>query len=198
MKRPRNESGFTVLELTIVMMISAVVMATFAGILDSQSKAERRVNTLAANQEQVRLALVAIQQDLRSAEPLVPLADITKYPTQMEIIHADFDTDVTTRLRWRFDSTKQELVRETLSTSGTVTATTFRLTGVTGKTTFRYFNASGDELVPDPTAQTSATIAGCTVKVRVLIDAAPQSGPNPLTNWSEVQLRNRRPGGAGC
>ncbi|MDQ3107359.1 MAG: hypothetical protein M3Q68_06085 [Actinomycetota bacterium] len=196
--RHDDESGFTVVELAIVMLISATVMGSLIGILDSQSRAERRINALASNQEQVRLALVQVQQDLRSAEPLVELDDISKYPTQMNIMHRDFDDDDVTYFRWRLNTVANELVRETLATDGSVAATTFRLAGVTSNTVFRYFKTNGAELQPDPTQHTSRDIADCTVRVRILIDAAPEKGPQPLDNWSDVQLRNRLPGGVGC
>lgn len=191
--RPRltagDASGFTVIELAIVMMISSVLMVTLVGILDSQSRAEQKVNALASSQEQVRLALVEIQRDLRSAEPLVALANVNDFPKQMEIVHLSFENDVATKFRWRLDAAANELVRETLSNTGAVTATTYRLQGVTNNTVFRYFDADGDELIAGTVS--AATIANCTMRVRVLIDAAPEKGPQPLDNWSDVQLRNR-------
>ena len=191
-----DESGFTVIELAIVMMISTIVMVSMVGILDSQSRAERSVSGLATAQEQVRLALVAIQSDLRSAEPLVALPSASDFPKRMEIIHLDFDTDAMTRFRWRLDDANDELVREALDSSGNVTGTTYRLGGVTNNTVFRYFNSRGDELTAENS--TAEIIASCTLRVRVLIDAAPEDGPQPLDNWSDVQLRNRLPGGVGC
>jgi prepilin-type N-terminal cleavage/methylation domain-containing protein len=194
----RDDSGFTVVELSMVMMISAIVMAAIVGMLDTQTRAERHVHAVAGSQEQVRLALVMVQSDLRSAEPLVELDDMAKYPTQMDIMHQDFDTDAVTFFRWRLDKTKDELVRELLDDQGVATATTFRLPGVTSNTVFRYFNSRDQELVPDVTLHTRKEVANCTVKVRVLIDAAPEAGAKPIDNWSEVQLRNRLPGGVGC
>lgn len=194
--RRDDESGFTVIEMAIVMLISSIIMTTLVGILASQSRAERTVSGLATAQEQVRLALVELQSDLRSAEPLVKLDNIDDYPTQMEIVHLDFDTDALLRFRWRLDATKNELVRETLDENRNVTATTFRLQGVTNNTVFRYFSGTGFELTPQNT--TADNIAGCTLRVRVLIDAAPEKGPQPLDNTSDVQLRNRRPGRPGC
>jgi type II secretory pathway pseudopilin PulG len=197
MRRDRDhEAGFTVVELAIVMMISMTVMASIVGMLHSQSKAERSVSGLASAQEQVRLALVAVQSDLRSAEPLVALPTASEFPKRMEIIHLDFDTDAMLRFRWRLDDVNDELVRETLDASGNVTGTTFRLGGVTNNTVFRYFNSRGEELTAENS--TSEIIASCTLRVRVLIDAAPENGPQPLDNWSDVQLRNRLPGGVGC
>lgn len=195
-QRAADASGFTVIELAIVMLISSVIMTTLVGILDSQSRAERNVSALAGAQEQVRLALIEIQSDLRSAEPLIALASADDFPKQMNIAHMNFDDDTMTYFRWRLDPVKNQLVREVLNGSGAVTATTFRLTGVTNNTVFRYFNGKGNELTP--LNSTSSIIATCTLRVRILIDAAPEGGPQPLDNWSDVQLRNRLPGGPGC
>lgn len=194
--RDRDEAGFTLVELSIVMMISTIVMVSIVGMLTSSSKAERTVSALASSQEQVRLAVVEIEQDLRSAEPLIALPNATDYPKRMEIVHLAFNDDAVTRFRWRLDPTKEELVREVLDNNGNVTATTYRLTGVTNNTVFRYFNAQGTELTADNA--TSETIARCTMRVRVLIDAAAEKGGIPLDNWSDVQLRNRLPGDVGC
>jgi competence protein ComGC len=192
----RDESGFTVVELSIVMMISVIVMVSIVGMLTSQSNAQRTVSALASSQEQVRLAVVEIEQDLRSAEPLIALPSPSDYPKRMEMVHLAFNDDSVTRFRWRLDTATNELVREVLDNNGAVTATTYRLTGVTNNTVFRYFNAQGTELTD--ANSTSSTIARCTMRVRVLIDAAPEKGGKPLDNWSDVQLRNRLPGDPGC
>lgn len=195
-RRRSDESGFTVVELAITMLISAIVSVSLLGLLTSQSSVERRMSSLATNQEQVRQALVLLQRDLRSAEPLIPLADATSYPRQVELLHLDFDTDAVLRFRWRLDTTADELVRETLAPDGTATATTHRLTGVTSDTVFRYFSSNGTELLAG--AVTSATIATCTIRIRIDVEAAPERGPAPLEATSDVDLRNRLPGNAAC
>lgn len=195
-RRRRDESGFTVVELAITLLISGIVTASLFGMLDSQTRAERRMTALANNQELVRQALVTMQRDFRSAEPLIPLADAMKYPSEVELLHLDFDTDAAERFRWRVDTTTSELVRETLSDTGVVTATTHRLAGVTSSNLFRYFSSNGGELVPG--VATSATIATCTIRMRIDLSAAPEVGPAAIASTSDVDLRNRLPGNAAC
>lgn len=193
---PNREAGFTVVELAITMLISAIVSVALLGVLTSQSNVERRMSSLATNQEQVRQTLVLLQRDLRSAEPLIPLADASAYPRQVELLHLDFDTDAVIRFRWRLDVARDELVRETLGADGSPLATTHRLTGVSSSAVFRYFSSNGTELLAG--SVTSATVATCTIRMRIDIEAAPERGPQPLEATSDVDLRNRLPGNAAC
>ena len=194
--RPRAEAGFTVIELAVTMLIAAIVTASLLGILESQARVERRVTSLANNQEQVRQTLVLLQRDLRSAEPLIPLSDAFAYPRQVELLHLDFDSDAVLRFRWRLDTTRKELVRETLASNGSVSATTHRLAGVANTAVFRYFSSNGGEL--EPGVATSATIATCTIRMRIDLRSAPDRGSPPLPATSDVDLRNRLPGNAAC
>jgi type II secretory pathway pseudopilin PulG len=191
-----DEAGFTVVELMIAMLLTAIVMTSLSGLLTSQSKAEQRLSTLADNQEAARLALVEMQQDLRSAEPLVALDTSTDYATQVRLLHLDFVTGAKTLFQWRLDVAAQELVREVLDDTGAVTATTFRLAGVVDTQAFRYFEQGGLEL--SPATANPSVIAECTIRIRITLHAAPGKGPATTLAESDVELRNRLPGSLYC
>jgi type II secretory pathway pseudopilin PulG len=202
----REESGFTLVELAITMMVGTIVMISLLGLLTSQSKAERRLNDFVGNQESARLALVEMQQDLRSAEPLAPLADPSEYPARVQIVNVDFTTGARTQFQWRLDTVNKQLVRETLDTSGNVTGTTYRLKGVNDTAAFEYFDAKGYEyltVLPNPNPgnlalDPSSTIARCTVRMRITLHGAPNRGPAPTLASSDVEMRNRLPGDSRC
>jgi prepilin-type N-terminal cleavage/methylation domain-containing protein len=194
--RAHDEAGFTLVELMIAMVITSVVMASLAGLLTSQSKAERRLSILTDNQEAARLALVELQQDLRSAEPLVALDTSTDYASHVRLLHLDFTTGTKTLFQWRLDPITHDLVREVLDDTGAVTATTYRLGGVVDTQPFHYFEQGGVEL--SPTSANPSVIAECTIRIRITLHAAPGKGPAPTLAESDVELRNRLPGSLYC
>ena len=188
-ERGRGEDGFTMIELVIVALISSLLLGSILGILDGQTRAERRVSAIADNQELVRQALVTMQRDLRSAEAIVAPTDTSTASRRVDLVHVDFDSGARSHLRWRVDAAAGELVREAVAPSGSV-ATTYRLTGVEPTSSFRYFAADGRELSTGN--GTAWTLAACTARVRVQLGAAPTAGPAPLAVTSDVELRNRR------
>lgn len=200
MKRPiGREHGFTVVELMVGVALSSVVMVALAALLIGQSKVERRMQVLSDNQEELRQAMLAIQRDLRSSEPLVALSSSSDYRLRVDLsIYADLSTPTPTTFSWKVDPTTRELRREAPDGLGGV-ATTYRLRGVANSTSdplFEFYKANGDTFVlgTDPPAD----IANCAVRVRLNLSAAPNEEVAATRLVSDVQLRNRRPGGTGC
>jgi len=206
----RSEAGFTIVELAITMAIAMTVMGSILGILVSQSKAERRVSAFADNQEELRQAVVAMQRDIRSSEPLQPLTTSPEYALRIELdVYEDISDPAPIPVRWVVDLTTSELRRELLdSTTRAVTGITHRVRGVANNYAvplFRFYKAASNT-TPDADAEYKlaptdppADIASCTVRIRIELLAAPNPGPQPARLISDVQLRNRLPGGApGC
>lgn len=203
MTRRGDDSGFSVVELTIAMAISAVVMVSLMGILVSQSNAERRVSTFADNQELIRQTLVTMQRDIRSSEPLNELSASADYELRIELnVYDAIDAAASTPIRWVVDDAADELRREVLDGSGNVVQTSHRLAGVVNDGTnplFEFFRANGNAYdIDGDDADLPADVAECTVRVRVMLQAAPNPGPAPARLISDAQLRNRLPGGTGC
>lgn len=199
MTKRTAHDGFTVIELAITLLVSSVISVALAALLANQTRVERRASSLVANEEELRQAMLAIERDLRSAEPLVALGDSADNDLRLDLsIYPDITSTVAETLTWRVDTVTRELLRELWGVGGSVT-TTYRLRGVANTDAdplFRYFKANGLAFVPgvDPPAD----IAACTVRVRLNLTAAPNDGPAPTRLVSDVQLRNRQPGGAGC
>lgn len=201
--RDAGDGGFTLIEVLITGMIAAIVSAALFGMLDSQTKAERRMSNFVDNQETTRQAIVAMQRDLRSAEPLYPLPTGEDFKFRVDLAVFDGPDSTTTEfIRWRVEPVgargSSALVRELVHANGTVSVT-HRLPGVANRSLalplFTYYRADGTAFGWD---DTPGTIAHCTIRIRIDLRAAPVPGPSPVRLISDVMLRNRLPGGAGC
>lgn len=200
-----GEAGFTVVELAITMMLAAIVSVAITGILVSQTNAERDVNRFTVNLEEVRQAMVEMQRDLRSAEPLIGVGTTPQLKYKLDLRMYESVTSTTPyHVRWRADTVANELVREQLDNFGNVTATTYRLRGVINadpnEPLFRYYPAGENAAHYDLAAPglTPGDVAYCAVRVRIDLRAKPQGGREPVRLISEVQLRNKLPGADEC
>jgi Tfp pilus assembly protein PilW len=201
--RPRTSEGFTVVELSISTVIGAIIFIAVTGMMISQFRAGNDVNTFTSNQEDIRQALVAMQQDLRSAEPLTEVTNPLdlRYRVDLQVFE-NVSSGTPVQIRWRLDTTKRELVRESVDANNTVTATGYRLSGVTNADLtvplFTYYKGDGGEYVLTDPGTTAGTVAYCTVRIRVDVRAAPHGGRKTVQLTSDVQLRNRLPGAEEC
>lgn len=198
-RRTRDDSGFTLVEMAVAMLIGSSMMVGLLGMLSAHTSAERRVATLTDNQESARLALVEFQRDLRSAATVLELPAAADYAAKVRLQRIDFATDASSVVQWRVDTAAKELVREDLDASGAVTATTYRLAGVVDTAPFRYFGQDGAEFtLTGANAVAPSRVSDCTVRMAVTLHAAPGRGPAPTLVDSDVELRNLRPGKLWC
>lgn len=202
------DAGFTVAELSITMALLGVVMSALLGLLTGQATLERRVSAFADNQESIREALVFVQRDLRSAEPLVQLSSPLDYRWRVDLkVFLRVTDPEPVIVRWRIapDTAPagDELVREIVRPDGTIT-TTYRLRGVRtqreARHLFQYFKRDGTAFDLDDTAgTTTGTMVACTVRLKIDLTAAPHGKPTQAPRLiSDVQLRNWVPGAVGC
>lgn len=192
-----TDAGFTVVEVTIVMAIAMVVMGSLLGLLSSQSNAAARVETFVGDQEQVRLTLLQMQRDLRSAHEIIEPPPAADRGSSVEVeLYESPETTTPSRVRWRLTGSRQ-LVREVEAPDGSVRVSAV-LEGVTRPDAglFTYFSAHREE--PLSALESSSTIADCTVRIRVDLRAAPTPRSSIVNITSDVQLRNRIHGRTGC
>jgi len=196
----RDESGFTLIEMVIVVSVLLLVMGPLLAALDSVTRTENRNQALVSNQEAVRVVLVAITRDLRGSKSLTALADPTTYPLEVDMVLING-----TQVRWRLDTTTNTLYRETSPagspptwTRSTTLAMVLNTTQTPAVGIFRYLRDASDTEF-DPSTALSADIANCTIHIHVLLVSQSNPGPLPFTSESDVELRNRLPGGIfGC
>ena len=199
--RMRGQAGFTVVETAMASAVLLLMMTTLLQILDSQTRAERRVRAAVDNQEDIRFAMVSMARDIRASDPLLPLSSTALYASQLELQLKSTDGAHLAYIRWVFDPTTSTLRRDVLGAAGgTATSTTYTLTRVrnadVGESLFRYYNSWGAELTP--TTATSSDFANCTIRVHITLYADSTPGPEPFSSESDAELRNRLPGGVGC
>lgn len=194
-----GDGGFTVIELSIVMVIAMVIMSSLLALLASQSSAAARIEKFVNDQEQVRLAFVALQRDLRSAESIVLPSPESDPNTRIDLeTYTDPTATALTTIRWRITETN-ELVREHVLSEHEVVVT-YSLDGVSNATTgmplLRYYGPNSDS--PHNPAGAATTIANCTVRIGIDLRAAPSGGDAEVHLASDVQIRNRILEGRQC
>lgn len=200
-RRGRGEAGFTVVETAMASALLLLVMTTLLQVLDTQTRAERRVRAAVDNQEDVRFALVSMARDIRAADPLLPLPSASAYESELELELKNTDGSHNAYVRWVFDSSTDTLRRELLAAAGgAAVESNYTLSRVrnadVGVALFRYYNSWGVELTP--TTATTSDFANCTIRVHMTLYADSSPGPRPFSSESDAELRNRLPGGVGC
>lgn len=210
-RRLRQDAGYTVVEVTIVMALLAVVSVILFGLLGSLTNNERRTQALVSNEQDVRFVLDQVLRDLRQSNPLDAVSYASKSSYESTVVMEQGATSPKTFVRWVYDTTPGStfltLRREactvgcTAAGGGTWTGTT-KLTRVRNAQRspavpmFQYFSQSGKNLISGPFS--SEDVGNCAIRVRVTITADSNPGPEPFTESAEVHLRNRLPGGLGC
>jgi type II secretory pathway pseudopilin PulG len=195
----RGHDGFTVIEMAVTLLLTSIVMAGMLSFLQAGTRTEKRAQAIANSQEDVRLALVRLARDVRSADPMLALTDINDYANKIEL---QLNKPSLSYVRWVLDPATGTLSRQVISgPNGSVVATTFRLTRVhngdaPARPVFRYFGYSDTEFTPQ--GSTSADFANCTIRVNASVTSDTDPGPQPFTSEIDAQLRNRLPGGTGC
>jgi Tfp pilus assembly protein PilW len=179
---PRDDDGFTLVELAISVMISMIVMASLLGLLTSQTTAEHRVQQVADSQEAIRQAYVELTGDLRSADPLVSAT-----ASSVELEHRDLSGTTVRRLRWSVQTAadgSRTLVRTELGNGGTQDVS-YRLAGVADSAVFTFYKAG-----TTPVTVAAGDEARCAKRVRVVLRATAEGRGAPLRLESDVDLRN--------
>lgn len=203
-ERTRDEAGFTILEVTMVSAILLLVMGAFFGLLLSLTKTEQRTNALVGNEQDARFVLTALARDLRAANPLSTFSTTTEYESKVQMtLGTAPDQEV---VRWVYDTapaspTHRSLLRQTLADDGTVESSVVRLRNIRNAERsppvpmFGFTSQTGVDLIA---AGQAANVGNCAIQVGVTITADSNPGPEPFTVLSDIQLRNRLPGGVGC
>lgn len=200
-RRRRGEGGFSVMEVTVTALMMSIIGASILSVLTSTTRNAKLQQSMVSNQELVRFGIIKLSRDLRSANPVLPLTTVGDYATKVEVALGPAG-GTQTYVRWWLSN--KTLFRGILTApGGTVTSTQTVLTNVEnatqGTTLLRYYSANGAELMTSGTTPAAVgDITNCAIRVRMSIASDAFPGPVPFTEQSDVELRNRLPGGPGC
>jgi type II secretory pathway pseudopilin PulG len=207
--RPRSSDGYSLIELCVVTVVMAIVVASMFGALTSLTNSEARVHALVTNQETVRFGLDRLQRDLRAANPVDPSATTSAYGGAVQV-ELGPNPGTRTFIRWIYDRTVasptyESLLRQVMSgpaTNATVVSQVVVIPRVRnlelGKPVFAYYDAKGADLVAN-NPNTPANVANCAIRIHVQVNSDTQPGPQPFAENIDIELRNRLPGGiVGC
>lgn len=203
----RDETGITVLEVTVASFILLIVMAMVFSMLDSLTRNEARTQINITNEQSLRFAADQLSRDLRDANPLDGWTAMPTYATSVQV-ELGPTAGVRKIIRWTYDPTAQTLVRQTMSnntTSATVLSTNLTLNRIKdangGAILFSYFGQHGEDLVNgsyDGHSFAASNIDDCSVRIRVSLSGAATAGQSPVRLTFDAQLRNRQPGEVTC
>ena len=187
-QRKQNESGFTLLELLIVITILSIVMSVALGLLVTLMHNESQQSARADAQNELNFALEQLSADLREANPVyAPSSPSAKlYETNLAIGPS---AGTQTFIRWSIDG--GHLVRSTLdSPGGTETGQTIALdvaqNAATSTPLFRWFTNDGSELVE---TDASSTVT-CSVRAHIALQSGLLNPDKPLLAEADVAIRN--------
>lgn len=177
----------------MVMAVLGLVMGVAIQLLVSLTANASKQDARLQNHDGVRAALLELRRDIRATDPLLPLPDVASFDTSVEL--AVGQTDGTTAyVRWWVDG--DTLVRSELPGAGLEPSSTRPvLTGLTETARFEYVAADGTLV---DWAQTADDFVHCTARVRVTLTAAPAPESPPVTETTEISMRNRSASGVGC
>lgn len=203
-----RQGGFTLIEVAVTLLVLSLVMAITFSMLERLSATDRRAYALVENQEKVRFVLTQLAREVRESTALNAQASAAIYEDQIELT---LGSSPTTRsyIRWRFDPTSMEVIREKLNAAGgSVTASRVMLrnvkNGVRSVPFLDYYNSYQKRLIPAGPADANSLVAteadfrNCTVRLHIRITADADPGPEPFLVDSSAEIRNRLPGGIGC
>ncbi|HLI54124.1 MAG TPA: prepilin-type N-terminal cleavage/methylation domain-containing protein [Acidimicrobiales bacterium] len=192
----RREEGFTLVEMMIVSLILAILLAVGGAGFVSLSSAASRNEDMVAAQQSVSTAMSQLERDIRSAETItVPPGQSPSRAVGLSVLQPD---GTTAGVEWIYDPATATFTREVQA--GSSYQPSSPTLGSVADVTFTYFDASGEDI----TATTDSNIAACTTAIGVRLEVEPAAaGLAPFQEDAEVALTNQldalsSPGASQC
>jgi len=184
----------TLVELAVAMTVSMILILMMVGIITADSKAQTFTSNSASAASNVRLVLLALQNDIQAANPIATLSSTSAYQDELQLTVQPTGTVVT----WLYSPTTQKLTRQT-GAAGAVT----ELANVTngdpssgGTPVFSYFDHCSINLGTEAQA-TPAGISSATTAVQITLSVASANAAQ-YESTTTVNLMNSPPGSSLC
>lgn len=202
-----DESGFSLPELLVVVMITGIVMVALFSTLTSVTQATARTDSRTQTLADARRAIETITRDLRAANPIDDLTPVTAYDNrvQFSVYCRTGSADCSGNLRSvRYEVSGQRLQRivgastsPLLQPQGTSSLPPNLRRGAVlndaSQPVFTYFREDGQQLeTTGANAAPSTSFRDCAKTVRVHLRVrAEANNPSAVVNMrTEVALRN--------
>jgi prepilin-type N-terminal cleavage/methylation domain-containing protein len=177
---PRDERGFTLVELGVAMSIMLLVAGALLGALESGTNAERRASTRIDDEQSVRLALTQFTRDVRNATALIPG---TNNPNQIDL------SDGSAHISWSYDAASHVLVRNTYQ--GSTGHPGVSVGGLTNPadTVFKVLAQDGTNLFTLP-GGAPADIVDCAAVIEASVTSAAHPPSAPFSESADAHVHN--------
>ena len=189
-----DEGGFTLMETVVTASVLLIVIGIFLAAFDVLNTTEIGIINQSENQEVVRLTIDQLQRDIDSANPMDAAPSPGDPSSDLEVKVGPMAGTQQT-VDWIYSPSAKTLTRSVAGAGSTF------LTNVSSFS-FSYYNDQGQQFTKQGGTWSTATLAdiqNCTIRVHVSITAAPKNPATPFAEDTDMQLRNRLPGGIlGC
>jgi prepilin-type N-terminal cleavage/methylation domain-containing protein len=185
------ESGFTLLEILVTMVVMSLVMVAaltmLVGMVRNEDRQSANANVATISRETTEL----LARDLRQSNPLLaPSTDLNK--SREAVIQIDDGAGFSELVRYRIDTLTTALVREVLDPATSAVVSTQILVASTANDAdlvplFRWFDQSGIEI----SESEPASRVECAVRVSVRLHIPIEDGPARETQF-DVSMRNSK------
>lgn len=194
--RPREEEGFTLLEIMVVSIVLAAILAIGGGTFVSLNNTTARNEAMVQAEQSASTTMTELEHDIRSTQTLlIPAGVGASQGLQLAILQPD---GTTTNIQWLYDPFLDTLTRS-IQNGASFQPSGYKLSSVTNAT-FSYFDAQAEDI----TSTTSSNIALCTTAIGVDVTVTPTTrGASPFEDNAEVAITNQlnvlsSPGNGQC
>ena len=186
--RGRDESGFTLIEVMIASTVVVILFLMMTSTIYVFGKAETSTVNSANAAANTRLAILQLQHDIQSANPLDSLP-LTSYNDELQVTIQPSNVVVT----WQYSSTTDQLTRQVGSGTPEV-----ELTGVVNGSAavFSYYDHCAINLVTEAGA-TGSSVSDAATVIQVSLSLA-NANSAPYGTTTRVNIMNQPPGASRC
>lgn len=194
--RPREDDGFTLLEITVVSIVLAAILAIGGGVFVSLNNTTARNEAMVQAEQSASTVMTELEHDIRSTQTVAVIPGVSaSQGVQLAILQPD---GTTTNVQWLYDPFMETLTRS-IQNGPSFQPSGYKLSSVTN-IIFSYFDAQAGDI----TSTTNSNIATCTTAIGIDVTVTPTTrGASPFVDTAEVALTNQlnvltSPGNGQC
>jgi prepilin-type N-terminal cleavage/methylation domain-containing protein len=185
-----DDAGMTLVEMLVASAIALILMTLLTTSVTVFAKADTSTVNSANAAANVRLALLQLQHDIQSANPLGTLSTVAAYNDELQLTIQPSNIVVT----WQYNTSNMRLTRQAGAAGSVV-----ELTGVTNGVVlpvFSYYDHCAINQVTQAQA-TPSSISGDTTVVQITLSVANLNSA-PYGTTTRVNIMNQPPGASQC